>query len=123
MSAASPSDASLRRAVEAPVVSADAPIGDAPPVPSPPAAELGDQSAEDRRGPGLSSILLLAVFGGAALVVVGAVWLVSAVGHWWLLGPAMVIHLGMTALVIWLCLRLASDGEIADDVPFANRGE
>jgi hypothetical protein len=67
--------------------------------------------------PGLSGIWLLAVFGLATLVVVGAVWLVSAVGNWWVLFPAMTVHLAMTALIVWLCLRLASDGELADDAP------
>jgi Flp pilus assembly protein TadB len=87
------------------------------PAGSPAPQELDDQPAEDQRGPGLSSIWLLAVFGLAALVVVGAVWLVGAVGQWWLLAPAMAVHLGMTALVVWLCLRLASDGALADDAP------
>jgi hypothetical protein len=45
------------------------------------------------------------------------VWLLSAVGHWWLLAPAMAVHLCMTALVVWLLLRLASDGALADDAP------
>jgi hypothetical protein len=77
----------------------------------------GASAAEDQRGPALSGIWLLAVFGLAALVVVGAVWLVSAVGHWWLLVPAMAVHLGMTALIVWLCFKLAADGELADDAP------
>jgi hypothetical protein len=103
--------------MEAPPVSTRPPIREIPPAGSPAPEELDDQSAEDQRGPGLSSIWLLAVFGLAALVVVGAVWLVSAVGHWWLLVPAMAVHLGMTALIVWLCFRLAADGELADDAP------
>jgi Flp pilus assembly protein TadB len=102
-------------AAEASPVSARPPIREVPPAGSTAPEEIDDQSAEDRRGPGLSSIWLLAVFGLAALVVVGAVWLVGAVGQWWLLVPAMAVHLGMTALIVWLCFKLASDGELADD--------
>jgi hypothetical protein len=117
MSVASPSEASPRHALEAAAVSAGPPIRQVPPVGSPPPEELDDQFTQDQRDPSLSGMWLLAVLGAAALVVVGAVWVLSAAGHWWLLGPAMAVHLSMTALVVWLCLRLASDGELADDVP------
>ena len=106
---------SVASAIESPPVSADPPVREVRHAGSPAPEELDDPSAENQRGPGLSSIWLLAVFGVAALVVVGVVWLVSAVGHWWLLVPAMAVHLAMTALIVWLCLRLASDGELADD--------
>ena len=51
---------------------------------------------------------LLEVFGVAALSVVAAVWLLGVTGEWWLLVPAMAIHLGMTVLVLWVGLRVAS---------------
>ena len=44
---------------------------------------------------------LLSLFAVATLLVVLAVWLLGVVGGWWVLGVAMVVHLAMTAAVIY----------------------
>jgi hypothetical protein len=43
---------------------------------------------------------LLFLFALATALVVFAVWAVSALGGWWMLGVAMAIHLTMTAAVL-----------------------
>jgi hypothetical protein len=57
----------------------------------------------------ISGLGLLLLFAVATLLVVLAVWLLGVVGGWWVLGLAMVVHLGMTAAVIWGLARALSD--------------
>jgi hypothetical protein len=57
----------------------------------------------------ISGLGLLFLFAVATLLVVLAVWLLGAIGGWWVLGLAMVIHLAMTAVVIWGLARALSD--------------
>jgi hypothetical protein len=116
MSLTPPSQTRLRRSGEAAAAVAGPPVHQARSADSPP-EELGERSAKERRDGGFSGTWLLGVFGFSALAVVCAVWLLGAVDQWWLLGPAMVIHLGVTALVLWLCMKLVSDGAPADDAP------
>jgi hypothetical protein len=52
---------------------------------------------------------LLSLFAVATLLVVLAVWLLGVVGGWWVLGVAMVVHLAMTAAVIYGLARALSD--------------
>lgn len=59
---------------------------------------------------GRSGIGLLFLFALATLLVVIAVWALGVVGGWWVLGVAMVVHLGMTTAVLWGLARALSDG-------------
>ncbi|HKN94582.1 MAG TPA: hypothetical protein VJU60_09635 [Thermoleophilaceae bacterium] len=58
---------------------------------------------------GRSGIGLLFLFAFATLLVVIAVWALGALGGWWVLGVAMVVHLAMTAAVLWGLARALSD--------------
>ncbi|MBA3806920.1 MAG: hypothetical protein H0X28_00790 [Solirubrobacterales bacterium] len=56
----------------------------------------------DRRHPGGDHqiIGLISLFTGAILVVVGAVWALTAVGGWWMLGLAVAVHLLASTIVL-----------------------
>ena len=43
---------------------------------------------------------LLALLAAASMIVVGAVWMLGAIGGWWMLALAVAVHLTMTAIVI-----------------------
>jgi hypothetical protein len=58
---------------------------------------------------------MLFLFTVAAFAVVGAVWLTGSVESWWILLPAMGIHLTATAAVLVTLWHLAGDGEEPDD--------
>jgi hypothetical protein len=58
----------------------------------------------------VSGLGLLFLFTLATLLVVLAVWLLSVLGGWWVLSIAMLVHLGMTAAVIWGLARALEDG-------------
>lgn len=58
---------------------------------------------------GRNGLGLLFLFALATLLVVIAVWALGALGGWWVLGVAMVIHLAMTAAVIWGLARALAD--------------
>jgi len=57
----------------------------------------------------ISGLGLLFLFSVATLLVVLAVWLLGVFGGWWLLGLAMLVHLAMTAAVIWGLARALAD--------------
>jgi hypothetical protein len=57
----------------------------------------------------ISGLALLFLFSLATLLVVIAVWALGAFGGWWLLGLAMVVHLGTTAAVMFGLARALSD--------------
>jgi glycosyltransferase A (GT-A) superfamily protein (DUF2064 family) len=48
----------------------------------------------------------MAIFTVAILLVVGAVWALAAVGGWWMLGLAMLVHLCVSALVMFEVARV-----------------
>ena len=87
------------------------PSVDAPPAPP------ADEDRRPRKGlsiedAGLEMLLLFMV---AAFAVVGAVWLTASVDSWWILLPAMGIHLIATFAVLGTLWYLAGDGEEPDD--------
>jgi hypothetical protein len=43
---------------------------------------------------------MMVLFTAAILLVVGAVWALAAVGGWWMLAAAMLVHLGVTTVVM-----------------------
>lgn len=57
----------------------------------------------------ISGLGLLFLFALATLLVVLAVWLLGMLGGWWVLALAMLVHLGMTAAVIWGLARALAD--------------
>jgi fatty acid desaturase len=62
----------------------------------------------------VSGMALLFLFSLATLLVVIAVWALGVLGGWWMLGVAMVIHLGMTTAVMFGLARALSDGPSPD---------
>jgi hypothetical protein len=80
-----------------------------------------ESPADENRRPskGLSiedaGVEMLLLFVVAAFAVVGAVWLTASVDSWWILLPAMGIHLIATFAVLATLWYLAGDGEEPDD--------
>jgi hypothetical protein len=86
------------------------PSVDAPP--APPADEGRRRKGLSIEDAGMEMLLLFTV---AAFAVVGAVWLTASVDSWWILLPAMGIHLIATSAVLGTLWYLAGDGEEPDD--------
>lgn len=52
----------------------------------------------------------MALFTVAILLVVGAVWALAALGGWWMLALAMLVHLCVSALVMFEVARVIRGG-------------
>ncbi len=61
-----------------------------------------DQTVAVARSPddGGQILALIALFTGATLLVVGAVWALTVVTAWWMLAVAIAIHLATTSVVL-----------------------
>lgn len=67
---------------------------------------------------------MLVVFSSAAVVVAAAFALAIAIGEWWILPVALVVHLGATALVLaFLGRRILEDRDKPDPVTEARLEE
>ena len=87
-----------------------------PPVDAPP-EPTADVDRRPRKGLSIedAGLEMLFLFMVAAFAVVGAVWLTASVDSWWILLPAMSIHLIATFAVLGTLWHLAGDGEEPDD--------
>ena len=57
---------------------------------------------------GATAKTVLVLFTAAVLLVVGAVWALASVGGWWMLAAAMLVHLGVTTVVMIYVARVVA---------------
>jgi hypothetical protein len=57
-------------------------------------------------GDGGRAVTMMLLFTAAIMLVVGAIWALTAVGGWWMLAAAMAIHLAVTTIVLIEVVRV-----------------
>jgi small-conductance mechanosensitive channel len=75
-----------------------------------PQAVERDQADGPARSPGDGTgITLLLLFTLATMIVVGAIWMLAALGGWWMLALAIAVHLAMTSVVLRAVVAVADE--------------